>query len=517
MLTRLKSFFPVWVGLALLAALSLPFLYASHAAGSAYHFSGFLYNPIDGLSYVAKIYQGWEGSWRYQMAYSPQPGQGVYINLLYLFLGHSARLSGLPLMLVYHAARLLGAAAMLAALWVFYGAWLPDERPRRMAYLLSVFGAGLGWLVTPLGLYTADLWVAEAYPFLSASTNPHFPMGLALILLLLLPADHARQTGRLAWRALAALTLSIISPFGLVIVLAVQGGHLLWVLVNRQEKGKGRPLFAGLLVTAAAGAPMLIYDLAITFADPVIAAWNAQNQTPSPTWWDLLISFSPASFFALWALSYRSGHSDRNSLNTPAMLWVWLALGLGLMYLPIGFQRRFMMGLFIPLAGLAALGLEQLGRTKARRYRLGATALLVLALPTNILLILAGLHGADTHDAKLYLAASEYRALAWIEAHTAEDALILASPEMGAFIPAFNGRRVLYGHPFETVDAETGRAAVEGFFAGDVASSRDFFSEHRVDYLFYGPRERRLGSLSISPDFLPVYTDGDVILYQVGE
>ena len=32
--------------------------------------------------------------------------------------------------------------------------------------------------------------------------------------------------------------------------------------------------------------------------------------------------------------------------------------------------------------------------------------------------------------------------------------LILSSPEMGLFIPAQTGRRVLYGHPFETVNAD---------------------------------------------------------------
>ena len=86
------------------------------------------------------------------------------------------------------------------------------------------------------------------------------------------------------------------------------------------------------------------------------------------------------------------------------------------------------------------------------RARLLAAVVLLLSLPTNLLILLAARHGVVTRDPQIYLSRDEAQALDWLEANTPETALVLASPDMGMFIPAHTGRRVIYGHPFETVD-----------------------------------------------------------------
>ena len=80
------------------------------------------------------------------------------------------------------------------------------------AFLLSGIGSGLGWTVFAFGQMTGDFWVAEAYPFLSSYANPHFPIGLGLMLWILMFAFGEKtrywQIGGLA------LLLGIIMPFG---------------------------------------------------------------------------------------------------------------------------------------------------------------------------------------------------------------------------------------------------------------------------------------------------------------
>ncbi|MCJ7701860.1 MAG: hypothetical protein MUO62_09775, partial [Anaerolineales bacterium] len=191
--------------------------------------------------------------------------------------------------------------------------------------------------------------------------------------------------------------------------------------------------------------------------------------------------------------------------------------GLLSLYLPFGLQRRFMMGLFVPMAGLAALGIKYLGDMKRERYRILTFSLFLLSLPTNLIILLAAQSGIDSRDSKIFLTKGESRALSWIEANTDRDALILSSPEMGLFIPAYTGRRVIYGHPFETAYAHLEEEAVLGFYQ-DSAPEEDqtaFLQDREVDVLFYGPRERAIGGLNLTPAYEPVFIEGDVILYQI--
>jgi hypothetical protein len=73
---------------------------------------------------------------------------------------------------------------------------------------------------------------------------------------------------------------------------------------------------------------------------------------------------------------------------------------------------------------------------------------------------------------------------------------------------------VLYGHPFETVDAEGQEQALIAFF--EAGGDDHFLSERGVDYVFYGPRERELGEFSI-PGLEPIFSSGGVELYRWGD
>ena len=62
--------------------------------------------------------------------------------------------------------------------------------------------------------------------------------------------------------------------------------------------------------------------------------------------------------------------------------------------------------------------------------------MLALSVPTNLAILMAGLHGIQTHDSALFLTRGESRALEWVRTETPPDATLLASPETGLFIPA---------------------------------------------------------------------------------
>lgn len=534
---------PILVGLGVLIVTMLPYWLAARGAGPDLVFGGLLFNPQDGNSYLAKMMIGWRGEWQYTFPFTAEPGHGAYLFLLYIFLGHVARLLGLGLALTFHLARLVGVLALLFSLYRFFQVFLAEPAQQRLAFCLAALGSGFGWLAFLTGAFTTDFWVAEAYPFLSMYGPPHFSLGLALLLALLIPGGEARAGAQslpqlrpqlrsqvlaggfarglprglaqvlAAWPAApAGLALALMAPFGLVIFLVVWGGCLAWGWRNgdRSWTGAGRLLWA-----LFGGGPVLLYTQWAVRADPVVAGWNAQNLTPSPVLWDLLVSFAPVLLLAGLAVWLRR----REMAPDLRLLLVWAGAGLVLMYLPWSLQRRFIMGLYVPLAGLAAWGLPAVAARLRMRSSTLALVALLLAVPTNLLVLLAAQHGIRTHDSALYLHHDEARAFEWVRANSQPDDVILAAPETGLFIPAHTGRRVVYGHPFETVNAEAMKEALTAFFTGEDAADRQaYLAAHPgLKYIFYGPREQKLGRLPLELEMVPVFSSGEVTVYAPAE
>ena len=266
-----------------------------------------------------------------------------------------------------------------------------------------------------------------------------------------------------------------------------------------------------LLWVGLGGAPPLLYYVYITNTHPVLKGWNAQNLTTSPPWWDVLISFSPALLLALpgvWYIWQRGTWAQR-------ILVSWGILCLLLLYFPFALQRRFITAFYVPVTCLAGWGVKQLAGERERVQRVLVTVWAVLAIPTNLILIATGVFAAQTHDLNIYLTRGEADGLAWLGEHASTDDLILAGPEIGAYIPARTDGRVLYGHPFETVNAEAQEALVTGFYADGKSSAQlaAFLQDQGIDYVFYGPREQALGQLVVPEDWRPAFKSHNVTIY----
>jgi len=259
------------------------------------------------------------------------------------------------------------------------------------------------------------------------------------------------------------------------------------------------------------GGAFLIYQFWISISDPVLSGWNAQNQTPSPALWDLLISFSPALVLAV-LIFFRFRAWNPNYIQKAAL--VWFACSLVLIVFPFSFQRRFLLGFSIPTIILAVSTISlfwPLVKTQKRIFNV----LFSLSLPSILVLLLLAGFGINSRDARLYLTSDEMNAFNWIADNTPVNAVILASPDTGNFIPAQTGRRVLYGHPFETVNADDQKQKVVDLFEGTIPlhAALAQLNEFNISYVLFGPREKLLGT----PDFInqlkQVFKAADVSIY----
>jgi hypothetical protein len=448
----------------------------------------------------------------FHLPYTPEPHQGEFLFTYYVALGHVARWLRLPLLAVLHGTRILNGFVLLMVLYWAAAHFFHDVVRRRFAFILTAVGSGLGWLAVLLGKMTVDLWVPEGYVFYSTLANPHFPLAMALMLLVLLwsvtPWGARNVRGkRLVGAALAAATLGLIQPLALLTVgaaLLVYTG-ILWIQRRRLPV---REVACGMAV-AAAGSPFVLNAYLASTRNSTFALWSAQNQTPSPPPWDYLVGYGLVLFLAVggvWVAWRRRRESDW-------LLTAWAASTAVLLYLPFSLQRRLIMGWIVPLGMLATLGWYGVRRRRQARARVAWA----LAAVSHLFVIVIALVGALTRHETLFLSRDEQAALGWLADVAAPDALVIAAPDTGLYIPAWAGQRVFYGHRFETTHADERRAQVTAFYRDGERTLLHQPPGLSASYVWYGPREEALsgGSWHPDPGWQPVFQQGRVTLYAV--
>jgi hypothetical protein len=504
-------------GLISLATLlsNVPYLIAWTMPEAGAEFGGFLLNPVDGFSYLAKMGQGGSGAFEFTLPYAAEPGPGAALFVFHLALGWLAYAIGASPLLIYHLARVVGTILMFSAAHLLYARAFETRAAGRWAFVLVLFGSGLGWLGALLGLPSIDLHVPEAVPFLTAYTNAHFPIASAAMLLVisLVAFDDLFSRLKIPLAFAAGFLLGITQPFT---ILSIGIALIGWILVeNRTQLSsipRTRRLHISLTVFAGA-APILLYDYLSTRVSAELSAWAAQNATPTPGLPAVLLGYGvvlPLVVVALWR--------RRDEAWGPAtrLLLIWAVSGALLLYAPIALQRRFALGLFFPLAGLAAVGIESL-RVSVRNRRLLLALALALSLPSHVFVIAAGMTTVAQQDQTLTLLAGERTTYQWIDQNTPPYALILAGPIAGNRIPAFSSARVLYGHPFETPNAPANEQLVAELFSWTANASKgvDRLRSIGVDYVVYGPEERGLGSPSWLAELQLVFEQLQYQVFQV--
>ncbi len=491
------------IGVLILA--SLPYLIGVLSATPDRIFTGLQVNPLDGVSYLAKMRLGYHGEWLFHLTFTIEHGSGAFLFTFFIALGHLARLLNLPLMVIFHAARVIGGFVLLWMIYQLIARFTDSIALRYRMWWLVALSSGLGWIAALLGYGdSTDLTIPESNTFYSLIANAHFALATAIMIVMFLRVIETRRVAvrNVVWVSVLSLALAIIQPFAPFAVYAIIGTTLL--VMWRRDRVFPRSQFTAAFISGLITAPLLLYMYLATQSDPTLRMWSMQNQTPSPPVVDYLIGYGLLFILAMpgarLALQRRS--------DWDILLIVWIVITIPMLYAPIPLQRRLSLGLHIPIAMLAAQGLSRVIRGKWLRR-----AVMAATIPTSIFIVLVLIRGAVTHDPHIYVTSDEAAALTWLQANAKPDAIVLAAPETGTFIPAFAGQRVVYGHPYETVEAVRKKQLLSDFFAGRVDQSAVLRDSH-IDYVLLGPRERSLGSLDPGALALrSVFTSGDVALY----
>src|SRR5262249_7209997 len=149
-----------------------------------------------------------------------------------------------------------------------------------------------------------------------------------------------------------------------------------------------------------------------------------------------------------------------------ALPWLWVLAVALLVYAPLNPQRRFVEGVQVPLALLAAAGLAGHWLPKHRSRRLVAVLVVALLAASNghLLARLCAKTSSEQPD-PLFRYSDEVAAVDWAGAHLPAGSVLLAAYRTGSFIPTRTNLRTVIGHWAETPDFDARSKRVREYFS----------------------------------------------------
>ncbi|MBP5093275.1 MAG: hypothetical protein J6332_04435 [Abditibacteriota bacterium] len=424
---------------------SIPYLWGLFITNENFVFRGFTHNIDDVCVYLSWMRQAADGSPFITNLFTNDPQSGRAFNVLFLLLGLFSRVTRIPLEITFHLARLLSGFFLVFVLWRFSRNFLTEERQRKIAVLLLCFTSGLGWVLGgPHSLTgSADLWQPESVTFLSIYLNPLFCVSLMLII----GGYDCLLKGRGVRAGLCLLLLGNIHTYDIVTFAAVWSVYLICLWIKERRFPARLVLMS--LAAAVIALPSALYQLYIYKIDPVYYA-RANSAALSPKVWMYFMGYGLTFLFALWALVSRK-------IGTRLLPAVWAVAGFVTPYIPVGQQRKLVMGLHIPLCFLAAAAVAHITANMSRRGRVALIgAVLVLGCVSNAMFMGEDLYFLNNSTTaprfSPFASRQELRAAAELRKVTPPGATIAAPPMNAVFLPYLTGRAVYMGHWSETPD-----------------------------------------------------------------
>jgi hypothetical protein len=484
---------------AILALSSLPTWAGRSAQNAELSFTGLYFDATDYAVHIAMMESGIQGNWLYRLRFTTEEHRPVAIKTFYIALGHISKAIHLPAETTYHLFRWIIGYSVLYVIYRLCRRLFCDRAFYWSAFFLAVLGSGLGWLQLILGwipgeITPIDFWLIDAYVFFSISLFPHFSFQITLMVLSFLLYLEFLEAPHWKWIGCviaAGLLLQMVNPASLLVV---DFALLVCTLIYWfREKSLRRTYALALVTIALLQVPLLAYNTSILMGDPVWSQFTAQNLTLSPPPVYYLLGFG--LFWPFVGISTVNAFHKRDAALLGLLAWVACAFVLA--YIPLNMQRRFLLGITIPLGLLTADGLRLSFAFVERkiafiRSHLGPLLLLFVFIVSisSVYLALGNSIWMQTHPTGSFYPAALDPALVWLRENAGQDDVVLADASTSRMVAQRAGLKVYIGHPMETLQYEAKRTSVrQAYQNGD-------FSAMPVDWVIYGPYETEF-----APDF----------------
>lgn len=505
---------------------SLPYLFGYMSAPPGMQFMGIVLGTPDTTQYFT-----WMRSFSLSQAslignrMTAEPTEPVFFNLLWWLLGQIELATSWGPATTYQVFQLVTVATFVPISYWFCGLFSHGLQQRWVAFLVLIFGAGLGWVLVvgkyllgelywPFGVYTV-----EPNSFLSLMAFPHFSNAATFIVVILALILFAFEQRRLRYAVAAGvvgLILGFVHGYDLLLIYAVLGAYAL-VIVLRDGRWREAVLYT--TIVGMISCPGALYSVYITTMFPtwrdVLAQFvNAGAWTPSPP--VLLILLGVPGIVALGTLL--SLKPFVTSDDRELFIKVWFVVHCFIIYLPVNYQIHYLNGWQFPIAILASRGLfetimpwlrKRILLASVQPQRLGftlATLFIVVCVPTNLYLFAWRFYDLSRYTRPYYLYQDEVDALHWLNQNSAPDEVVLSAMDVGQYIPSQTHARAFLAHWAMTLDFYRKRAAATAFYDANWAEAerQHLLATYQVRYVLWGEAELATGTLD--PGSLPYLT-----------
>jgi hypothetical protein len=522
--TDIKDF--LWfsiIAIAILAFSSIPYWVGHSAETNELRFRGIYFDEVDYSVHISMMQAGRMGDWTYQMRFTSEDHQPAFVRMFYIILGHISKSINLDVETTFHAARWIFGMIALNSIYQLCKKIFPNPIHARSAFLLSVLGAGVGWLQLMLGvplkpISPIDFWLIDAYVFFSISLFPSYSFTLALMASALnLYLDYLK-TGEwqiIVFISLFAIASQITNPIAFAVIDVAFAGatFILWWKNRKIDLGN---LYA-LSIIALAQIPLLIYNFLVLQHNPIWSQYTLQHQTLSPPPIFYVWGFAPFLAFAIYGmiLAFREKNPKMTAMSA------WVIGGFILAYLPLFTQRRFLLGITIPLGIVAIYGLNHFIKqisTKIpailKREQLIYFTYILFSSISVVSLSLGSSLYMRTHPENNFYPRDLENALVWLDKNAAPNDFVLADIKTSQLVAQRTRLRVYAGHEMETINFEDKKSSMEAFYKGNAAN--DWIQQTPIPWVIFSQYEKE-----IAPFFIPesnlelVYQNKTVQIYKV--
>jgi len=540
-------------------------------------FVGAVYNIPDFQNYMAWLQQTSRGQYVLHNLFTTMPQNPKQVNLLFIVLGMLVHVTGMAPSVLYQSVRVVAGIGLLVLLWRFIRYCFPTRPDARIAsFCFLCFGNGLGWMTAHRWADTnpsntpIEAWMPEAYTFQSLETSALFCVSTSLIvasMAFLILSENRKQMRFAVFAGICIAILGNIHSYDVLHITAAWTVYLIARTLILRNKEVLQSWLRG-IVALVIMLPTTLYVFYTFMVDPVFHARAEVKTLSKPLSW-YLSGYAPILALAfvfivclLVALILRKRWPETVKVEEPGFPFYspitatavvcWAIGGLAVSYVgtpqlslhtahpwfpiiwhPLAFQRKMLMGEHIPLCLLAGAGSACIIRY-ARSWVgwIPVAALIGLSIPAAELFMMRDIRHVfvNSSEAPGYLPFMDKETednLDWIRSNTNANDAILGLPTISGIIPAETGRTVWSGHWSETPNfSQTIGMFAEFVNTGTPEYAREAFLTHaKVNYLII-PKEQYLSialprlsttdfSVDTPPYFTEVHENATYIIYRV--
>lgn len=521
-----------WLSLAAIMIIALlPYLlgWAMTPKGSTFY-GNHLIAPADFSIYYSYINQGREGHLLMYDAFTSEAHQPTLIQPLWFVVGLAARVLHASAPLAFGLARTLSIPVLAWTLWWAAGwLWPTDDRRRRMGFILSIIGSGLGGLVTVAtstslmdNIWTfPDMWVSESFTVLTLWSSAHFVLVTAGIIFILVAVERAWLEQRWSWALWAGVVgigVTSLHPFHVLTWGIAWAVLTVWHWMTLRKFPR-RYILSWLIVLCMSAPILFLYGWQLLF-DPITIGRAAQNINLTTVPWALVVGLGGlfiGAIFGAWMWRPRDAR------------WRWVCgITLGYLiavYLPVLFQRRLSQGMMLPFAWLSVpVAVALLDRI---RRRFESLTIMVVVAAVSILsstwLIAGAMVVKDYADdltipRRMYYIDAEHQALYHVLDVTDKHQPLLATLIESNVAAGLTAHQVYVGYGVETLHFAEKLFTMNKFYGSmSEAQQRTLLQQERLCYVLTSPRSRAYGA-AFQPDQWPdlkkIWSSVNLALYQ---